>query len=326
MRYIFLIRDVSLLYRIYIGGVQNMKFDVVIGNPPYNNDLYLDFVQTGYNLLKDDGVMVQITPAKWQAKGGKKNEDFRANIVPHMKEIKYFRKGTDVFPDTGMCNDGVCYYSIYKDKDFMTKNIDGVMHSNWQVRYGFDNLYIRICEKIFSTGVRSILDCNDVYKTPVKSYFAAKEFGNNSSRGDYPHEDLTSRYTLFSSKRREKIKEGDFYHVEDMDKYKVYHTHFIIEKPLLKLVEPFEAMTYSNCMLGFGTKEFCESVISYYSCRLIWYLVYHTNCGNVSKEAFINVPDPGQFDHIFTDAELYKKYNLTQDEINIIESVIKERK
>lgn len=38
------------------------------------------------------------------------------------------------------------------------------------------------------------------------------------------------------------------------------------------------------------------------------------------------IPDPGEFDHIFTDDELYQRYNLTQDEINIIESIIKERK
>ena len=43
-------------------------------------------------------------------------------------------------------------------------------------------------------------------------------------------------------------------------------------------------------------------------------------------ETFRFVPDPGDFDHIFTDAELYQKYGLTQNEINIIESVIKERK
>ena len=30
--------------------------------------------------------------------------------------------------------------------------------------------------------------------------------------------------------------------------------------------------------------------------------------------------------HIFTDQELYEEYNLTDDEINIIGSVIKERK
>ena len=81
-----------------------------------------------------------------------------------------------------------------------------------------------------------------------------------------------------------------------------------------------------DCLLGFGTKEFCESIKSYYQCRLIWYLVYMTNCGNASAEAFVNVPQPEAFDHIFTDQEIYEKYNLTEKEINIIESVIKERK
>ena len=61
---------------------QEMKFDIVIGNPPYNNDIYIDFVMGGYTLIKEDGYVVMITPAKWQAKGGKKNEDFRKNIVP----------------------------------------------------------------------------------------------------------------------------------------------------------------------------------------------------------------------------------------------------
>lgn len=45
-----------------------MTFDVVIGNPPYNNDLYLDFVQLGYKLSSN--YVCMITPAKWQAKGG----------------------------------------------------------------------------------------------------------------------------------------------------------------------------------------------------------------------------------------------------------------
>lgn len=48
-----------------------------------------------------------------------------------------------------------------------------------------------------------------------------------------------------------------------------------------------------------------------------------TMIGTVAKRF---VPDPCAFDHIFTDQELYEKYQLTDEEINIIESVIKERK
>lgn len=46
----------------------DMKFDVVLGNPPYNDDLYLDFVKLGCKLAYDSVCM--ITPAKWTSKGG----------------------------------------------------------------------------------------------------------------------------------------------------------------------------------------------------------------------------------------------------------------
>lgn len=76
-----------------LGG--QMEFDLVIGNPPYNNDLYLDFVTVAQHLSSKYTVM--ITPAKWQAKGGKKNEDFRKNVVPYMSKIVYYPDTLDVF-------------------------------------------------------------------------------------------------------------------------------------------------------------------------------------------------------------------------------------
>ena len=39
-----------------------MKFDVVIGNPPYNKGMDLDFVDLGYKISNKYTVM--ITPAK----------------------------------------------------------------------------------------------------------------------------------------------------------------------------------------------------------------------------------------------------------------------
>ena len=81
-----------------------MKFDVVIGNPPYNNDMYLDFVTLAHQLSSKYTCM--ITPAKWQAKtdgkpaGSKtpdKNEQFRKNIVPYMSDIVYYKDSQDLF-------------------------------------------------------------------------------------------------------------------------------------------------------------------------------------------------------------------------------------
>lgn len=92
------------------GAFDIMKFDVVIGNPPYNNDIYLDFVQIGHSLASKYTCM--ITPAKWQAKGGDKNEKFRKDIVPYMSRVVFYPDARDIF-DIKM-QGGVCYYLISK--------------------------------------------------------------------------------------------------------------------------------------------------------------------------------------------------------------------
>lgn len=68
--------------RFYIEAIKEnfntMKFDMVIGTPPYINDLYLDFVTLGHKMSSKYTIM--ITSAKWQAKGGAKNEQFEKRL------------------------------------------------------------------------------------------------------------------------------------------------------------------------------------------------------------------------------------------------------
>lgn len=72
----------------------------------------------------------------------------------------------------------------------------------------------------------------------------------------------------------------------------------------------------------------CKSFISYIKTKLVRFLMLPSiSSGSINNlEAWRFVPDPGKFDHIFADQELYQRYGLTPDEIAIIESVIKERK
>lgn len=87
--------DGVLTEELVQGAFSNMKFDVVIGNPPYNDDIYLDFVKIGHKMA--DKYTVMITPAKWQAKGGDKNEYLRKHIVPYIEKVCFYPDARDIF-------------------------------------------------------------------------------------------------------------------------------------------------------------------------------------------------------------------------------------
>lgn len=81
------------------------------------------------------------------------------------------------------------------------------------------------------------------------------------------------------------------------------------------------------CIFTQDSEERCNSFISYMQTKFIRFIAFTRIDGQQPKfkEIYKYIPDPGAFDHIFTDEELYKKYNLTPEEISLIESVIKER-
>ena len=98
---------------------------------------------------------------------------------------------------------------------------------------------------------------------------------------------------------------------------------------IIKLIKPNQICGFNYfCIKVCGSYEEAISTKSYYDTKLVRFIMLTslTTSSIGSAEAFRFVPDPGAFDHIFTDQELYEKYQLTNEEINIIESVIKERK
>lgn len=267
-----------------------MKFDVVIGNPPYNNDLYLDFVQTGYNLLKDDGVMVQITPAKWQAKGGEDYDAFRKDIVSHISDVVFYPACTDVFPiaETG----GITYFKADKE-NHIVKHITN------------------ICKDIPAFNNKRVRPIVNALNNLAYDFINNYEF-RSLAIYDMPR---TYRYKYIVAK----LMSGG-----------VIAGKMLVLNPPKVIDDMLGSFKESNfkCRFSSDDKSEVESFVSYVYTKFVRFLVLLGLTANyiVNNETWRFVPDPGQFDHIFTDDELYKKYNLTQDEINIIESVIKERK
>jgi hypothetical protein len=95
----------------------------------------------------------------------------------------------------------------------------------------------------------------------------------------------------------------------------------------ISIIGPYQVPKGSFPVLRyFDTKEECESFRSYMYTKLVRFLYWFACCGtSLARVFFRYIPCPDAFDHIFTDEELYKKYDLTQEQIDLIESLIKDR-
>lgn len=272
--------------------------------PPYNNDVYLDFVTLAHQLSSQYTCM--ITPAKWQAKGGEKNEKFRRDIVPYMSHIVYYPNCSDVF-EINDCS-GISYCLI--DKDIHDKKeIRNLCKHNSNL----DSLEFRTLnpsDRLLNIGDR-----------------LSKKVGQQPK---LKFSDKMYRYCIYINTQVNPARGlENVYQALGMVSYstgkaQILGKYFITDK------SKNENPSSGTVTLVFSSDSLheCESFLSYVYSKLVRILIW----SSISTTTIINdqtwrfVPDPGPFDHIFTDEELYQKYSLTPEEIAIIESVIKERK
>lgn len=141
----------------FFKGDRNMKFDVIIGNPPYQLSdgggigkasaipIYQKFVQQAKAL--NPKYISMIMPSRWMT-GGKGLDEFRDEMLSDRRLIKLedFANSKECFPNNDI-KGGVCFFLWDRDYDgachMKTHAADGTKESTRFLREGDCDIFIR---------------------------------------------------------------------------------------------------------------------------------------------------------------------------------------
>jgi len=318
-----------------------MKFDVIIGNPPYQlsdggnqasaKPIYQYFVQQAKKL--NPRYLTMIIPSRWFA-GGKGLDAFRFEMIADTR-IRYlddFYNAADCFPGVEI-KGGICYFlwdrnnrgdctvtshgsegrSSIMTRPLVEKNSDVFIRQNEG---------IALLKKVVTFGeptFDSLVSSRKPFGFPT-NYSGKSKTGKNAiklyERGKITYISTTDIDRNLNWVNTHKIFISKAYNAGDN------YPHQIINKPIY--AGENTACTETYLVMGpFETKAMAYNVISYIETRFFRFLVF---LRKISQDAtskvysFVPVQD---FSEPWTDEKLYAKYGINEEEIAFIESMIR---
>ena len=326
-----------------IAKEMDMKFDVIVGNPPYQMDadggnrtmpIYNVFVNEAKKL--EPRYMAFVIPSRWMA-GGLGLTEFRETMLSdeRIRALVDYADAGEVFPGVEI-KGGVCYFLWDRDNPGKCEvtNIRNGQVSGPSVRsLGEFDVFVRddrglgILHKVLAKGEQSMYDIIAADKefgmTSNFSGFSAKKTagsipiyaiqGGLRTSGWIPWNNVTKSAQLI-----------DFHKVLLPQAYGAGDNwpHQILGQPMV--VKSPSCCTQSYLFIYVNTAAEAESAETYVKTRFFRFLVsLRKITQHATRSTYTWVPQQ-KWDRTWTDEALYKKYGITADEQAYIESIVKE--
>jgi site-specific DNA-methyltransferase (adenine-specific) len=320
----------------------NMKFDVVIGNPPYQlNDgggsgtsampIYQKFVSQAIKL--QPRYLSMIIPARWYS-GGKGLDEFRDTMLndDRIRQIVDYPEAIDAFSGVQI-KGGVMYFLWDRDhkgkvkvstfkKDKITSTLERSLLEDGASTFIRYNEAIPILEKVKKQNEESLM----LQVSSRKPFGIESNVYGNKTRTD-------NDATLYHKNGKGYVPRLSINSNKDLiKKYKVLipkagsgsdsFPHSILGKPIV--TKPDSVCTETYVVLGAYDDEIrCLNLAKYSSTKFFRFLVLlKKTTQNAARNVYEFVPVQ-DFTEEWTDEKLYAKYDLTQDEIEFIDSMIR---
>jgi site-specific DNA-methyltransferase (adenine-specific) len=334
----------EFIHTVHPERIFDMKFDVIIGNPPYQlgdggggagksaAPLYDGFVEQAKKLRPH--YLSMIIPSRWFS-GGKGLDQFRVSMLndDRLSYITDYVDSKECFPGGVDIPGGICYFlwdskhsgpchvvNVQKDgtricADRVLNEFPTFIRSNEAlsiVKKALAKEEITLSRQVSSRkpfGLESNTQFNKSGNLILRSSSGLGHISISEVKGGF---DLIDKWKVVVSK-------VSFEHAGVPDKDGMMRVLSVIQK-----LPPKSVCTETYLVAGtYDSENEADNLVTYLSTKFVRFLLMQMLASmNMSKSTYAFVPVQ-DFSKPWTDKELYKKYKLTKEEIAFIESMIR---